>query len=100
MCCLNKVLNLDSDDIKLKSDEVFLCHSPMKEVFHKYQDKCVLITGTGDPISVMKEYNHSNFITVDEYVALFPHAFCNFFVEEMYEIIFYNLFISEEKILK
>ena len=27
--------------------------------------------------------DHSNFLTVDEYVTLFPHAFCHFFVEEM-----------------
>jgi hypothetical protein len=77
------VLNLDSHDISLKADEVFLCHSPMKPSLEKLGDKMVLITGTGDTKSVMKEYKHNNYLTVEEYVALYPHIFCHFFVEEM-----------------
>ena len=78
-------MNLDSDSIKLKAEEVFLCHSPMKEVLQtKYKNKNIIITGTGDLISLMKEYDHCNFITVEEYISLYPNAFCPFFVEEMY----------------
>jgi hypothetical protein len=74
---------LDNNDIKIKKEEVFLCHSPMKPILQSYGDHTVLITGTGDPKSVMKEYNHMQFLTVEEYMVLFPHMFCHFFVEEM-----------------
>lgn len=80
---LNRVLNLDSEEIKIQPDEVFLCHSPMRKALQQYKNDIVIITGTGDIHSVMKEYNHSKYITVEEYVSLFPHAFCHFFVEEM-----------------
>jgi ribonucleotide monophosphatase NagD (HAD superfamily) len=80
---LNKILNLDSDLIKLNPDEVFLCHSPMRDILHKYRNKNILVTGIGDPISVMREYGQHNYVTVEEYVALFPKAFCHFFVDEM-----------------
>ncbi len=74
----------------MKANEVFLCHSPMKPHIESLGEKIILITGTGDTNSVMKEYNHSNYLTVEEYVSLFPHMFCHFFVEEMYVINFYK----------
>jgi hypothetical protein len=54
----------------------------MKPILNN-SDKMVIVTGTGDVKSVMKEYNHSNYLTVEEYVNIFPHSFCHFFVEEM-----------------
>jgi hypothetical protein len=54
----------------------------MKPILNK-SENLVIVTGTGDVKSVMKEYNNSNFLTVEEYANIFPHSFCHFFVEEM-----------------
>ena len=55
----------------------------MRPILESYGDKTVIITGTGDVKSVMREYKHSNYLTVEEYAILFPHVFCHFFVEEL-----------------
>ena len=80
---LNKILNLDSKDIELKPEEVFLCHSPMKPVLKTYKDKTIIISGTGNVKSVMEEYNHKKYLTTEEYAILFPEMFCHFFIEEL-----------------
>ena len=54
----------------------------MKPILNK-TEKMILVTGTGNIKSVMKEYNHSKYLTVEEYATLFPNFFCHFFVEEL-----------------
>jgi HAD superfamily hydrolase (TIGR01450 family) len=79
---INRILGFEDSEPGFKANEVFLCHSPMKTVLENYKgNKTVLITGTGDLHSVMKEYGYSNYITVDEYSKIFPILFPHFFVE-------------------
>jgi predicted glycosyltransferase len=43
----------------------------------------VLITGTGDIHSVMKEYKFKKYITSLEYASLFPNIFPPFFADQL-----------------
>jgi len=80
---LSKILCLDSVDIKLKGEEVFMCHSPMKPVLSEYKNKTILTAGIGDNDSIMKAYNCSNYITVNEYLQIFPHLFSIIVTDDM-----------------
>ena len=75
---LSKLLQL-SEKEKLKSDEVVLCHSPMKDVLKKYKNGTMLICGAGKIKEVMMNYGYYNFITTKEYANMYPEMFPFFF---------------------
>jgi hypothetical protein len=77
------MLHLDSKDINLKGHEIFLCHSPMRPIISELKTHTLLMAGLGDVHNIMKEYECSNYITVDEYLLLFPHLFSILVTEEM-----------------
>jgi hypothetical protein len=74
---------LDSNDIKLKAEEVFVVHSPMRPVISEYKNGTVLIGGVGDTHLIMKEYGCNNYITVEEYLLIYPHLFSILVTEDM-----------------
>ncbi len=72
---ISKILGLDGKDLKLKGEEVFLCHSPMRPVIAENKTNKLLMAGIGDTDLIMKEYDCNNYITVEEYLLIFPHLF-------------------------
>ena len=76
----SKLLSLTKRDY-FKASEIILCHSPMKDALQQYKanNQLLLITGTGNPSKVMLNYKFHNFITVNEYVQMFPEIFQFFF---------------------
>lgn len=78
---LNKIFNLEKE-YAFKKHELNLCHTPIQKVIKNYTNQIALIAGVGDIKSVMENYNYSKYITVDEYIKIFPEIFpqvwCNF----------------------
>lgn len=71
---INKLFNLESD-YAFQSHELNLCHTPIQKIIKGYTNQTALIAGVGDIKGVMNYYNYNKFITVDEYVRLFPDLF-------------------------
>jgi HAD superfamily hydrolase (TIGR01456 family) len=80
---ISSVLNIYEPEYEIAPDEVILCHTPMKPIIHQYTNSKILITGTGDIKSVMREYSFNNFITSEEYALIYPNLFPHFFVDEL-----------------
>ena len=78
---ISKVLCLDKK-YSLNESEVFLCHSPMKELRDTYKDKLILVSGVGEVEKVMMHYGFKDFITTEEYCVHFPVLISQFFHEK------------------
>jgi len=69
------------EEHKIKEEQTFMVHTPMKLLKDKFEDKLVLITGLGEITDVMTSYGFKNFITLDEYNSHFPEIY-PFFLKE------------------
>ena len=67
---ISNILNLE-DKYKFKANEVFLCHTPMKDLIPKFKDKFVLITGIKNCDEVIENYGFTNYMTTHEYSTIF-----------------------------
>ena len=67
---ISNILNLE-DKFKFKSDEVFLCHTPMRNLLSQYKDKFILISGIHDCNEVIESYGFTKYMTVHEYYTIF-----------------------------
>ena len=69
---LNKILGIKEDWMKLREDDMLLCHTPLRELAADYKDKYVIAAGLGNILDISLEYGFNKVITIDEYSALFP----------------------------
>jgi hypothetical protein len=58
-----------------------MVHTPMKLLKEKFENKLILITGSGDLIEIITNYGFKNFLTIDEYLSHFPQLY-PFFMKE------------------
>lgn len=58
-----------------------MCHSPMKVLREKYQEKLILVSGVGEIDKVMEHYGFKNFISTQEYCTHFPQLLSPFLHE-------------------
>jgi ribonucleotide monophosphatase NagD (HAD superfamily) len=80
---INKLFNLESD-YSFKTNELFLCHTPIQKIIKKYTNQLALIAGVGDVKAVMDNYNYKKYITVEEYISIFPELFPHVWYKEEY----------------
>jgi HAD superfamily hydrolase (TIGR01450 family) len=64
------ILKLE-DKYIFKANEVFLCHTPMKDLIHQFKDKLILITGINNCEEVIENYGFKNYMTTHEYFTIF-----------------------------
>lgn len=64
------ILQLD-DKFTFKANEVFMCHTPMKDLIHQFKDKFILITGINNCGEVIEKYGFRNYMTTHEYCTIF-----------------------------
>ena len=65
---------LKKDDYLLQPDQMIVCHTPLRKLAPKLNDKFVLVTGCGNPLRVCAEYGFNKAIHVEELYALMPNA--------------------------
>ena len=67
---ISEILKLE-EKYKFKEKEVFLCHTPMKDLISQYKDKFILITGINRCDEVIESYGFSKYMTIFEYFSIF-----------------------------
>lgn len=67
---ISEILQLE-EKYKFKANEVFMCHTPIKELITQYRDKFILITGIKSCNEVIESYGFSQYMTVFEYFSIF-----------------------------
>ena len=67
---ISNILSLE-DKFRFKSNEVFLGHTAMKNLFDKFKEKLILITGIINCGEVIESYGFKNYMTVHEYFTIF-----------------------------
>ena len=67
---ISHILKLE-DQFKFKAHEVFLCHTPMKDLLSKFKDKLILISGIHNSNEVIENYGFTKYMTVHEYYTIF-----------------------------
>ena len=46
--------------------------TPLRETIKSYKDKLILICGSLNVVDIVEELNLNNYLTLEEYVTLFP----------------------------
>lgn len=71
---MNRRLGISEDDqAKLSSDNLILCHTPLRDpdIIKEYEDRYVLVTGKYDELRVAQYYGYKKVIHVEELAAVF-----------------------------
>lgn len=73
---LNKLLNINENEYKIKEKELIMSHTPFKKFLPSHKDKLIYVSGyTNKIIDIMNSYGFSKFITNNEYFQLYQHSF-------------------------
>ena len=67
---ISKILDLE-ENYKFTENEVFMCHTPMKELVSKFKDKLILISGVNKIEGLIQRYGFNKYMTVLEYGTIF-----------------------------
>jgi ribonucleotide monophosphatase NagD (HAD superfamily) len=67
---VSNIIGLE-DKFRIKGDEVFLCHTPMKDLYERFKDKIILIAGIKESDEVIESYGFTKYLTANEYFTLF-----------------------------
>ena len=59
---------------RITADRMILCHTPLRDLKHKYADKYVLVTGMGDINEICADYGYQRAIHIEEVYAMCPQA--------------------------
>eukprot|EP00826_Nyctotherus_ovalis_P056728 TRINITY_DN771_c0_g1_i1.p1 TRINITY_DN771_c0_g1~~TRINITY_DN771_c0_g1_i1.p1 ORF type:complete len:379 (+),score=88.48 TRINITY_DN771_c0_g1_i1:68-1204(+) len=69
---LNGILGITNPNEGAKTEDMILCHTPLREIAKNYENDYVIVGGLGNILSVALDYGFKKAITLDEYSAMFP----------------------------
>eukprot|EP00939_MAST-03C_sp_MAST-3C-sp1_P001507 g1507.t1 len=77
---LSKLLNMD-----ISEDQVFMATSPVRTLAKKYVGKPVLVLGNGNEASLARAFGLTDFVTLDQFIAMRPQLLPSLFKRKMKE---------------
>mmetsp|Transcript_76516 Transcript_76516/g.88949 ORF Transcript_76516/g.88949 Transcript_76516/m.88949 type:complete len:359 (+) Transcript_76516:34-1110(+) len=72
--CINESLGLKDTPFQILGNQMVLNYSCLRPVFANLKDKTVIVSGLGEIARSLKSVGLENYLTLDEYLALYPHA--------------------------